>query len=422
MHSKAHFPLHHAGSAMTEHDSSVPHVLVIVSGSIAAYKTCHIVSRLVQNGVDVDVVMTKSAQEFIGTATFEGLTGKPVYTDTFERGAYMAHIHLVRRTDLVLLCPATANILNAMSAGIAQDLATTLFLAHDFTKPWLIAPAMNTAMYRHPMTQASLRRLQEIGCEIFGTASGMLACGEVGEGKLEDPDIILAEVLRRVVPSYDHAPAHGGKNILITSGGTQEALDPVRILTNRSTGATGSALATALATAGHRVTLLSAVSSMHASHPAIRHLHFTSFADIAGRLEEVLRNEDFDCVIHSAALSDYSPLAVSPTKVDSSADELLIRLQRNPKLVQYLRSWSRSPSLKVIAFKLTADTPEVCAERRERLFATAQPDMIIANDMATLPAWESYIRRSDGIIEQNAHGHNRAELCTHIVRWCEAFL
>jgi phosphopantothenoylcysteine decarboxylase / phosphopantothenate---cysteine ligase len=345
-----------------------------------------------------------------------------VYTDTFERDAYMAHIHLVRRTDLVLLCPATANILNAMSVGIAQDLATTLFLAHDFTKPWLIAPAMNTTMYRHPMTQASLRRLQEIGCEIFGTASGMLACGEVGEGKLEDPDTILAEVLRRVVSSYDHASAHGGKNILITSGGTQEALDPVRILTNRSTGATGSALATALATAGHRVTLLSAVSSMQASHSAIRHLHFTSFADIAGQLEEVLRNEDFDCVIHSAALSDYSPAVVSPTKVDSSGDELVIRLQRNPKLVQYLRSWSRSPSLKVIAFKLTADSPEVRVERRERLFAMAQPDMVIANDMATLPAWESYIRRSDGIIEQYANGSNRAELCTHIVRWCEALL
>ncbi len=393
-----------------------PNVLIIISGSIAAYKTCHIISRLIQQGIDVNVVMTQSAQEFIGLATIEGLIGKPAYTDTFQRGEYMAHIHLVRSANLILLCPATANIINSMSAGIAHDLATTLFLAHDFTKPWLISSAMITSMYRHPTSQTSLRTLQEFGCEIFGTAHGMLACGEVGEGKLDDPDHILAEGLRRVRPSVPIITATP-KHILITAGGTKEYIDPVRVLTNVSTGTTGTVLADALAHAGHHITLLMAEDSVQAQHPSVRQLPYRTFTDIQTMLQSQLSQNHFDLCIHSAAISDYSPTVSAETKLDSHGEELTLTLKRNPKLIGMIRTWSKNPAIRLIAFKLTADSQEQQVERRERLYASVHPDMVIANDIATLPAWTSFLAGKNHAVEEHASGTNRKELAEYITTY-----
>jgi phosphopantothenoylcysteine synthetase/decarboxylase len=173
-------------------------VLVKLSGSIACYKTCHVVSRLAQAGHEVRCAMSPAARQFVGEATLEGLSGNRVAVETFEPGAWMEHIELPRWADLTLLCPATANRLNKMAAGIADDLLGNLYLTHDFVKPYLIAPAMNTRMWTHPATRVSVARLGELGLEFIDPDTGMLACREVGDGRLAEPDVIVATVIDRL--------------------------------------------------------------------------------------------------------------------------------------------------------------------------------------------------------------------------------
>jgi len=175
-------------------------ILIQLTGSIAAYKSCSLISRLVQNGFDVKTVSTQSAFQFVGAATLEGLTGHPVLSDdpglsgVFTRGAMMDHIHLVKWADLILLCPATANSINKLAQGIADDWIGAIFMSNNFKKPYWIAPAMNTQMYQHPATQASLKRLKEWGATVFETESGTLACGDEGEGRLINPDAIYDRI------------------------------------------------------------------------------------------------------------------------------------------------------------------------------------------------------------------------------------
>ena len=171
-------------------------ILVQFSGSIACYKTCSLISKLVQNGFDVQTTATDSALQFIGTATLEGLTGHPVRTNVFQAGQMMDHINLVKWADLIILCPASANSINRLSQGLADDWIGSIFLANNFRKPYWIAPAMNTQMYHHPATQASLKILKEWGATIFDTATGQLACGDMGEGKLIDPEIIYDRIYK----------------------------------------------------------------------------------------------------------------------------------------------------------------------------------------------------------------------------------
>lgn len=173
-------------------------VLFQVSGSIACYKAAHVVSRVSQAGHDVRCAVTPSALAFVGAATFEGLSGNAVVSETFEAGRWMEHIELPRWADLTILCPATANRLNKMAAGVADDLLGNLFLTHDFAKPFLVAPAMNTRMWNHPTTQASVERLLGMGLELVSPDSGALACREVGDGRLADPDGIVALLLERL--------------------------------------------------------------------------------------------------------------------------------------------------------------------------------------------------------------------------------
>ncbi|HET9546923.1 MAG TPA: flavoprotein, partial [Desertimonas sp.] len=176
----------------------MPEVLFQLSGSIAAYKACHVVSRLVQAGCAVQTVATRAALEFVGPATLEGLTGRAVAADTFAAGSHMDHIHLVRRADLIVLCPATANTINRLAAGIADDLIGTMFLAFDFRVPYIVVPAMNAAMYEHPATAAALDRLTGWGVEVIQPSAGALACGEIGPGRLAEPDDIVANLLGRL--------------------------------------------------------------------------------------------------------------------------------------------------------------------------------------------------------------------------------
>lgn len=173
-------------------------ILFLMSGSISCYKSCGIISDLVKQGINVDVAVTKSASKFIGNATLEGLTGNRVYNDSFEDGNMMTHISLIKQSDLVILCPATANMINKMAAGIGDDLVSSLFLAQDFSKPFLIAPAMNTNMYNHPTTQHSLGKLREWGAKQIGPEQGVLACGDTGMGRLAQESVITEIVLKEL--------------------------------------------------------------------------------------------------------------------------------------------------------------------------------------------------------------------------------
>ena len=337
----------------------------MISGSIAAYKTCFVISKLVQRGHEVQVVTTPQALNFIGPSTLEGLSGKPVLSNTFESQHAMDHIHLARWADLILLCPATANTLNKMAQGIADDLVTNLFLAHDFTKPFIVAPAMNTYMYQHPCTQNSIERLKTMGLKILEPGVGSLACGEVGSGRLMEPEDILSELDRIInklklksTLSETKKSVLADKSvpvditvrpkILITSGGTQEPIDAMRVLTNLSTGQTGALLAEIFWDHGYEVHYLGANHSIKPQRPCTIHA-FTSFDDLNTKLKHLLQTKPFVAIIHAAAVSDFHVSKISSAKnqyQDSSLkipsnEKITIELEPNFKILPLLKSYAQ---------------------------------------------------------------------------------
>src|SRR5688572_30532253 len=359
-------------------------ILFILSGSIACYKACAVISQLVQRGHKVRAVATEGALKFVGVATLEGLTQERVWTDLFEAGAALDHITLARWADAVVICPATAHTLNRITAGLGDDLAGALLLAHDWKKPLLIAPAMNPAMWSHPATVASVQRLREWGAQFIEVESGRTACGEVGEGRLAEPDEIVA-----AIEAAGSAPARRLR-VLVTSGGTSEPIDGVRVLTNTSTGATGALIAEQFARAGHDVVLLRARSAQRSS-ARCREETFGSFSELDAALTQLLGSENFDAVIHAAAVSDFSIDAIEVdgviqrpgvTKLRSDVAPTL-KLRRNPKLLDSLRARSRRDQLRVIAFKLTnAAEPSEARAAVQALVANGAADFVVHNDLA----------------------------------------
>lgn len=369
--------------------SKSKNVLFIFTGSIACYKACNVLSKLKQNGYNLKVVMSPSSQEFVGPATIEGLTGEVPIIDTFAKGHAMDHINLARWADLIVVAPATANYINKISSGIGDDLLTTLFLAHDFQKPFLVAPAMNTKMYLHPATQASIQKLKNFGVEILETASGVLACGEVGWGRLLEPDLIYNEIetaLSRTnpgngkqlatVPQPQNSNAKKFK-VLITSGGTTEEIDDVRVITNKSTGRTAATIADSLIEAGINVTYIHSASAVLPQFGCEK-ISFTYFEDLKSALSQTLKNDSFSSVIHAAAVSDYS-VVKHEGKIDSSADELKLTLKKNPKLINEIKKWSPHSSL--IGFKLTSGATEAAVQAKvNTLLEKAGCDYVVQND------------------------------------------
>ncbi|HUR56362.1 MAG TPA: bifunctional phosphopantothenoylcysteine decarboxylase/phosphopantothenate--cysteine ligase CoaBC, partial [Opitutaceae bacterium] len=359
-------------------------LLFILTGSIASYKACDAISQLVQRGHRVRTVATEAALRFVGTATLEGLTGQKVATDLFAEGAALDHIALARWADVTVVCPATANTLNHMAAGLADDLAGALLLAHDWQKPLLIGPAMNPAMWKHPATVSTVAKLQAWGARFIAVGEGRTACGEVGEGRLAEPD----EIVAAIEASLARPPRR--LRVLITSGGTAEPIDGVRMLTNSSTGETGAMMAEYFARRGHDVTLLRAHRARSAA-ARCREEIFTSFADLDAALARQLPGGDFDAIIHAAAVSDFSIDAIEvdgvshvPGRAKLPSDRApTLRLRRNPKLLDQLRARSRNPAVNVVAFKLTsgADEPAVRAAV-QALFAGGHADFVVHNDIA----------------------------------------
>jgi phosphopantothenoylcysteine decarboxylase/phosphopantothenate--cysteine ligase len=405
------------------------HVLFQLSGSIAAYKACHVISRLTQAGCDVQTAATDAALRFVGPATLEGLTGRPVATDTFAEGSQMDHIRLVRWADLIVLCPASANTINRLAAGIADDLVGTMFLAHDFTKPYVVVPAMNTSMYDHPATAASLETLRGWGIEILEPDAGALACGEIGPGRLTDPDVILAELLERLGRSEAQRAVESARSrrILITSGGTTAPIDGVRAITNTSTGATGAAIADHLATLGYDVTLLHAAGAVVPESSAIARRSFTTFADLASSLRDALSGGAFSAVIHAAAVSDYDVDHVvvdgerrpaDPTGKLDSTDSLEVHLRKNPKLLPTLKQLAGSDDLVVVGFKLTNGASP---DERTAAVKSASPgtDLIVHNDVTEMGAGGTHhatIYRGDEIVATSDDNAQLADALERAIR------
>ena len=331
--------------------------LFIVCGSISVYKSLDLISKLKKEGHEIKVVMTKSATKFVSPLTFASLSGNQVYTDIWDEKEPMAHIDLIRWADEVIVAPATANFINKISNGVADDLASNLFMAHRFDKPFRVYPAMNTSMLEHPLTQKSLSSLKELGVYLGETQKGTLACGEVGAGKLLEIEKIYND-LQPKDQSYKKL------KVLITSGGTKEPIDRVRHIGNMSSGTTGSAIAEAFMQAGHSVHLLYGEGSKTPKN--ILKQEFTSFSDLNEKLEHKLSSESFDYIIHLAAISDYSVLSVETNKGKvlntdeklSSSNELVIKLTSNPKIIYSLYDYSLNKNVKIIGFKLTDTTDQ----------------------------------------------------------------
>ena len=361
-------------------------VLILMSGSIACYKICYLISLLKKNNFEVKVAASESALKFVGAASLEALSGNPVATGLWQSGSSMDHIYLERWADLILAAPATAHLINRMAGGIGDDLLSTLFVAHEFKKPFLIAPAMNTSMYLHPSTQASLETLKKWNVQILEAASGVLACGETGYGKLLDPELLYAEILKslkapHLEPNKVTKPLQKIPKVLITAGGTREAIDDVRFITNASTGRTGEALARHFSEIGFDVTLDLAESAQVLTTDSYKVEKFDSTNSLYLLLQQQLTQDQFDFVFHAAAVSDYT-VDKAVGKINSEQD-LTLKLKKNPKIVNEIKKWS--PKSKLVSFKLTSQaTASEVAQKTQKLQLNSQADYIVQNDYQQL--------------------------------------
>lgn len=365
-------------------------ILILMSGSIACYKICYLISLLKKNNYDVKVAASQSALKFVGEATLEGLSGSSVATDLWQKGSAMEHIYLERWADVILAAPATSHLINRMANGIGDDLLTSLFLAHEFKKPFLVAPAMNTAMYLNPATQKSIAELKKWGLLILEAASGVLACGETGYGKLLDPELLFQEISSVLKNSMSKTLEHHGNprnaglpKILVTAGGTEEPIDDVRRITNSSTGKSGEALATYFAELGFDVTLLLAQSSNVEIKNFYQTFRFSTSVSLSDLLKQQLQSSHYHFVFHAAAVSDFS-VEKSVGKLGSDQD-MVLNLKKAPKLINSIKHWSKNSNVKLVGFKLTSglNSSEILS-KVEKLKNQSHADFVIQNDIHQL--------------------------------------
>lgn len=345
-------------------------VLLGVTGGIAAYKAAYLTSALVKLHASVEVVMTRNATEFIAPLTFEQLTGNKVMVDTFDRNFVhqVEHIALADRTDLVMIAPATANVCAKLAHGLADDMLTTTVLA--CTCPKLIAPAMNTHMYENPVTQDNLDILRRYGWEVIAPASGRLACGAVGAGKLPEPQDLLQYILREIAFPHDLK----GKRVLVTAGPTQESLDPVRYLTNHSTGKMGYAIARRAMERGADVTLISGPTDLDRV-PFVETVDVVSAQDMFEAVSA--RAEESDLIFKAAAVADYTPCDYSGDKIKKKEGDLSIPLKRTVDILAWLGE-HRRPGQVICGFSM--ETRDMVANSQAKL-EKKKVDMICANNL-----------------------------------------
>lgn len=349
-------------------------IVLGVSGGIAAYKACDLVSRLKKRGAQVRVVLTKHACEFVPPLTFETLSGNPAYTDAFDRKFEIEHVALAKWADAMVVAPATANALAKMAAGIADDLLTTTLLA--VTAPVVAAPAMNAAMWRHPATRANAALLRSRGVRFVGPASGHLACGDDDVGRMSEPEAIV-EALEALFAEGGRSGAArdlSGRRILVTAGPTVERIDPVRFITNRSTGKMGYAIAAAAARRGAEVVLVSGPVSL----PCPDGVERVSVESSQELCDAVLgRAGDCDAVIQAAAPADFTPAAFSETKIKKTGEGMALELRPTTDIAAALGARKR-PGQVLVAF--AAETNDLIDNARGKL-ARKNADLVVANDV-----------------------------------------
>lgn len=345
-------------------------VVLGVTGGIAAYKSAALTSLLVKAGAQVQVIMTEHARQFIAPLTFESLTGRRCLTDTFDRNHEYSteHVELAKEADVVMIAPATANIIAKIAHGMADDMLTTTVLACDCPK--IVAPAMNTRMYENPVTQDNMRKLEEYGMTIAHPTSGHLACGDIGKGKMLEPEELFQYILMACAFEKDMA----GKHVLVTAGATQEALDPVRYITNHSSGKMGYSLAKISALRGAEVMLVSGHTALAAPLFAER-VSVTSAEDMFRAVTE--RSEWADIIIKAAAVADYRPAAVSSEKIKKSDDQMSIGLERTQDILGYLGAHKRDGQFLCGFAMETQDLLENASQKLKKKNA----DMIVANNL-----------------------------------------
>lgn len=345
------------------------HVILGVTGSIAAYKIASLASMLVKQKADVTVIMTKNATNFIHPITFETLTGKKCLVDTFDRNFefQVEHVSLAKQADVFLVAPASANVIAKAAHGIADDMLTTTLLA--CTCPKLFAPAMNTRMYLNPVVQDNLKTLSGYGMEVIAPANGYLACGDTGEGKMPEPEILFDAIVKALTPK-DLA----GKKILVTAGPTQEKIDPVRYISNHSTGKMGYAIAKAAMFRGAEVTLVSGKVSLQPPM-GVRVVPVVSAADMADAVKEAAPEQDI--IVKAAAVADYRPKEAADEKLKKKDEEMSIALERTEDILAYLGAHRREGQF-LCGFSM--ETEHMLEHSRAKL-EKKKIDMIVANNL-----------------------------------------
>lgn len=345
-------------------------ILLGVTGGIAAYKSASLASRLVKAGAEVRVIMTEHATNFINPITFETLTGHKCITDTFDRNFefQVEHVSLAKKADVIMVAPATANVIAKLAHGLADDMLTTTILASH--APKLIAPAMNTGMYENPVTQDNLALLKKYGMEVIEPAAGHLACGDEGKGKMPEPEILYEHILRSCACKQDMK----GLKVLVTAGPTQEAVDPVRFLTNHSSGRMGYSIAKACMLRGADVTL---VTGRTALTPPL----FVDVVPVVSAKDMydavISRSGEMDIIIKAAAVADYRPVHVAEEKVKKSDGSFSLELERTDDILKYLGK-HKKPGQFLCGFSM--ETENMLENSRKKL-EKKHLDMIAANNL-----------------------------------------
>lgn len=345
-------------------------VVLAVTGSIAAYKIANIASMLKKLRCRVTVLMTKNATNFINPITFETLTGNKCLIDTFDRNFQYSveHVSLAKETDVVLVAPASANVIGKLAHGIADDMLTTTVMACECHK--IIAPAMNTHMYHNPVVQDNLKILERYGMEVVAPDYGYLACGDVGDGKMPSEETLLSYILKEIAYEKDMI----GKRVLVTAGPTREAIDPVRFITNHSSGKMGYAIALACMQRGAEVTLVTGPASQEPPR-FVKVVPAVSAKDMFEAVKDNYRNQDI--IIKAAAVADYRPKEIAEDKIKKSEDHIEIRLEKTQDILGFLGQNRREGQF-LCGFSM--ETQDVIENSRKKLLKK-QIDMIAANNL-----------------------------------------
>ena len=345
-------------------------ILLGVTGSIAAYKIAYLASALRKQHADVHVLMTRNSTNFINPITFETLTGNKCLVDTFDRNFQfqVEHVSIAKKADVVMIAPASANVIGKLAHGIADDMLTTTIMACKCKK--FISPAMNTNMFENPVVQDNLKILEHYGYEVIAPAMGYLACGDTGAGKMPEPETLLSYILREAACEKDMA----GLKVLVTAGPTQEAIDPVRYITNHSSGKMGYAIAKMAMLRGADVTLVSGRTAI-APPPFVKVVSVVSAADMYQAVTSV--SEEQDIIIKAAAVADYRPAQISAEKIKKRDDDMSIPLERTDDILKYLGE-NKRPGQFLCGFSM--ETQNMIGNSRVKL-TKKNLDMVAANNV-----------------------------------------